>query len=81
MMKSERHHKMTKVFYVLYCTTAEAYVYEEREDCWQFSSQEFATEFESEEEAKNVKAELEAAGFPSLTIFKMQQITKIVEEL
>ena len=33
------------------------------------------------EEAKNVKAELEAAGFPPLTIFRMQQTTEIVEEL
>ena len=72
---------MTKVFYVLYCTAVDAYVYEEREDCWQYSNQEFATAFESAEEAKNVKAELEAAGFPPLTIFKMQQITEIVEEL
>ncbi len=72
---------MTKVFYVLYCTAVDAYVYEEREDCWQYSSQDFATELESEEESKNVKAGLEAAGFPPLTIFKMQQITEIVEKL
>ena len=72
---------MTKVFYILYYASIDAYVYEEREDCWQYSSQEFATAFESAEEAKNVKAELEAAGFPPLTIFKMQQTTEIVEEL
>ena len=56
-------------------------MYEEREGCWQYSNQEFATAFETEEEAKNIKAELEAAGFPPLTIFKMQKTTEIVEEL
>ena len=69
------------MFYVLYCKFNGYYVYEEREDCWQYSNQEFATAFESAEEAKNVKAELEAAGFPPLTIFRMQQTTEIVEEL
>ena len=79
-MKSERPGEtMIRHYYILYCAFTESYVYEERENCWQYTDQDLATEFKSEEEAKKVKTELEAAGFPQLTIFKMKQTTEIVD--
>ena len=70
---------MIRHYYILYCAFTKSYVYEERENCWQFTGQDTATEFKSEDEAKKVKTELEAAGFPQLTIFKMKQTTEIVD--
>ena len=81
-MKSERPgDAMSRIYYILYCALADSYAYEERENCWQFTGQDTATEFESVKEARKAKKRLEAEGFPPLTIFKMQQITEIVEEL
>ena len=82
MMKSERSGEaMIRNYYILYCLFTDSYAYEERKDCWQYSGQDFATEFESLEEAKKVKTELEAAGFPLLTIFKMRQTTEVVDAI
>ena len=66
-------------YYILYCKFSGHYVYEEQENCWQYTDQDLATEFKSEDEAKKVKTELEAAGFPQLTIFKMKHTTEIVD--
>ena len=70
---------MTEIYYILYCASANAYVYEERENCWQYTGQDTATKFESKEEAQKIKTDLEASGFPQLTIFKMKQTTEIVD--
>ena len=70
---------MIRVYYILYCAFTESYVYEERENCWQFTVQDSATEFESVKEARKAKKRLEAEGFPQLTIFKMKQTTEIVD--
>ena len=79
-MKSGRPGEtMIRHYYILYCAFTESYVYEERKNCWQYTDQDLAIEFKSEEEAKKVKTELEAAGFPQLTIFKMKQTTEIVD--
>ena len=79
-MKSERPgDAMSRIYYILYCALADSYAYEERENCWQFTGQDTATEFESKEEAQKIKTELEAEGFPQLTIFKMEQTTEIVD--
>ena len=79
-MRSERPGEtMIRHYYILYCAFADSYAYEERENCWQFTGQDTATEFESKEEAQKVKTELEAAGFPQLTIFKMKHTTEIVD--
>ena len=66
-------------YYILYCKFSGHYVYEEREDCWQYTAQDSATRFDSLEEAAEVKTELETEGFPPLTIFKMKQTTRIVK--
>ena len=65
-------------YYILYCKSSGHYVYEEREDCWQYTVQDSATRFDSLEEAAKVKIELEAKGFPPLTILKMKQTTEII---
>ena len=79
-MKSERPgDAMSRIYYILYCALADSYAYEERADCWQFTGQDTATKFESKEEAQKIKTELEAEGFPQLTIFMMKQTTEIVD--
>ena len=79
-MKSGRPGEtMIRHYYILYCAFTESYVYEERENCWQFTGQDTATKFKSKEEAQKIKTELEAEGFPQLTIFKMEQTTEIVD--
>ena len=70
---------MTTIYYILYCAFTNAYVYEERENCWQYTGQDTAAKFESKEEAQKIKTELEAEGFPQLTIFMMKQTTEIVD--
>ena len=72
---------MTKIYYILYCASANAYVYEERENCWQYTGQDTATKFESKEEAQKIKTKLETEGFPPLTVFKMRQTTEVVDAL
>ena len=66
-------------YYILYCKFSGHYVYEEREDCWQYTVQDSATRFDSLEEAAEVKTELETKGFPALTIFKIKQTMEIVD--
>lgn len=70
---------MTNIYYILYCAFTNAYVYEERENCWQYTGQDTATKFKSEDEARKAQKRLEADGFPQLTIFKMKQTTEIVD--
>ena len=65
-------------YYILYCKFSGHYVYEEREDCWQYTAQDSATRFDSLEGAAEVKTELETKGFPPLTILKMKQTTEII---
>ena len=65
-------------YYILYCELNGRYVYEERENCWQYTAQESAVRFDSLEDAAKVKTELETAGFPRLTILRMMQATKII---
>ena len=67
------------IYYVLYCKSSGHYVYEEREDCWQYTVQDSATLFDSLEEAAEVKTELETEGFPPLTIFKIKPTMEIVD--
>ena len=79
-MKSERPGEtMIRHYYILYCAFTESYVYEEREDYWQFTGQDTAEQFDSLEDARKAKKQLEASGFPQLTIFKMKQTTEIVD--
>ena len=70
---------MTEIYYILYCAAADAYVYEERPDCWQYTGQDTALRFSALREAKKTRKKLENDGFPPMTIFKMKQTTKIVD--
>ena len=72
---------MTEVFYILYCESADAYVYEERPDCWQYTGQDTALRFSALREAKKTRKKLETEGFPPLTIFKMKQTTTIIKKI
>ena len=72
---------MTEVFYILYCESADAYVYEERQDCWQYTGQDFALRFPNLREVKKARKKLETEGFPPLTIFKMKQTTTIIKKI
>ena len=72
---------MTEIYYILYCAAADAYVYEERPNCWQYTGQDCALRFSSLREAKKARKKLENDGFPPLTIFKMKQSTVVVEAL
>ena len=72
---------MINDYYILYCEFTGSYVYQEREDCWQYSNQDFATKFDSLDEAEQIKTKLETEGFPPLTVFKMRQTTEVVDAL
>ena len=72
---------MTEIYYILYCAAADAYVYEERTDCWQYTGQDCALRFSALREAKRTRKKLENDGFPPLTIFKMKQTTEIVDAI
>jgi len=72
---------MIRVYYILYCAFTESYVYEERENCWQFTGQETAEQFDSLESTRKAKKRLEADGFPQLTIFKMKQTNTVIKKI
>lgn len=63
---------MSEVFYVLYSRFNAAYVYEEREDCWQYTDLQNATRFATLREAQHRKKQQEREGFPSLTVLKIR---------
>lgn len=62
---------MSEVFCVLYSRFNAAYVYEEREDCWQYTDLQNATRFATHGEAQHRKSRLEREGGPSPTVLKI----------
>ena len=72
---------MTEIYYIFYCAAADAYVYEERPDCWQYTGQDTALRFSALREAKKTRKKLENDGFPPMTIFKMKQTNTIIKKI
>ena len=70
---------MINDYYILYCEFTGGYVYQEREDCWQYTNQDLATKFDSLEEADQIRTKLQTKGFPPLIIYKMKQTSEIME--
>ena len=72
---------MTEIYYILYCAAADAYVYEERPDCWQYTGQDTALRFSALREAKKTRKKLENDGFPQLMILKMKQTNTVIKKI
>ena len=71
---------MTENYYVLYCEFADAYIWEERRDVWQFTGSDTALRFPDFPSARRIKVQLEKQGFPELTIHKVKQVSTIIRK-
>ncbi len=69
---------MDEDYFLLYCDTVMYYVYEERQDCWQYTGIESAERFESILDAVKMKNYCEQKkGFPPLTIHKVRHSMEV----
>lgn len=69
---------MTEIYYILYCSFNDSYVFEERADCLQYTDMDTAERFETLQDARRFKRRCIAEGFPPLQIQKIKTTTKVV---